>query len=69
MPGERGDDRRRRLALRAARAGLEQRDEAGFTRDEDRDAYAVALALAAPLADLSADTLRAALDAAEHAGC
>jgi hypothetical protein len=48
---------------------VEQRDEAGFTRDEDRDAYAVALALAAPLADLSADTLRAALDAAEHAGC
>src|SRR5215208_6622119 len=38
-------------------------------REEDRDAYAVALALAAPLADLSADALRAALDATEHAGC
>jgi hypothetical protein len=48
---------------------VEQRDEAGFIRDEHRDAYAVAMALAAPLADLSADTLRAALDAAEHAGC
>jgi hypothetical protein len=48
---------------------VEQRDEAGFTRDEDRDAYAVAMALAAPLADLSAETLRAALDAAEPAGC
>jgi hypothetical protein len=40
------------------------RDEAGFVRDEDRDAYAVASALAGPLADLSADALRAALDAA-----
>src|SRR4051812_6612459 len=39
---------------------VEMRDEAGFTRDEDRDAYAVSLALAAPLADLSADALRAA---------
>ena len=48
---------------------VEQRDDAGFTREEDRDAYAVALALAAPLGDLAADTLRAALDAAEHAGC
>jgi hypothetical protein len=48
---------------------VELRDEAGFTRDEDRDAYAVAMALAAPLADLVAETLRAALDAAEHAGC
>ena len=48
---------------------VEQRDEAGFTREEDRDAYAVALALAAPLGDLAADTLRAALDAAERAGC
>src|SRR5215210_5451194 len=38
-------------------------------RDEARDAYAVSLALAAPLADLSADALRAALDATEHAGC
>jgi hypothetical protein len=48
---------------------VEMRDEAGFTREEDRDAYAAAMALAAPLADLSADVLRAALDAAEHAGC
>ena len=48
---------------------VEHRDEAGFTREEDRDAYGVALALAAPLADLSADALRAALDLGEHAGC
>jgi len=48
---------------------VEMRDEAGFTRDEDRDAYAIALALAGPLADLSADALRAALEAAEPAGC
>ena len=48
---------------------VELRDEAGFTRDEDRDAYACAMALAAALADLTAETLRAALDAAEHAGC
>jgi hypothetical protein len=60
----------RLVALRdALHVFVEQRDEAGFTREEDRDAYAVALALAAPLADLGADTLRAALDAAEHAGC
>src|ERR671911_897756 len=60
----------RLVALRdALHAFVEQRDEAGFTREEDRDAYAAALALAAPLADLSADALRAALDAAEHAGC
>jgi len=50
-------------------AFVEHRDEAGFTREEDREAYAVALALAAPLGDLAADTLRAALDSAEHAGC
>ena len=50
-------------------AFVEHRDGAGFTREEDRDAYAAALALAAPLADLSADALRAALDAAEPAGC
>jgi hypothetical protein len=48
---------------------VEYRDEAGFVREEDRDAYAIALALAVPLEDLAADTLRAALDAAEHAGC
>jgi hypothetical protein len=60
----------RLVALRTAlNLFVEQRDEAGFTREEDRDAYAVALALAAPLGDLAADTLRAALDAAEHAGC
>ena len=58
------------VALRdTLHAFVEHRDEAGFTREEDRDAYAVAMALAAPLADLSADALRAALDAAEHAGC
>ncbi len=65
------------LTLRAARlvalrdtleAFVAQRDEAGFTREEDRDAYAVAQALAWPLGDLSAETLRAALDAAAHAG-
>jgi len=60
----------RLVALRdSLHAFVEQRDEAGFTREEDRDAYAVAMALAAPLADLSADALRAALDAAAHAGC
>ncbi|HET8951273.1 MAG TPA: hypothetical protein VFN44_12205 [Solirubrobacteraceae bacterium] len=60
----------RLVALRdTLQAFVEQRDDAGFTREEDRDAYAVALALAAPLGDLAADTLRAALDAAEHAGC
>jgi hypothetical protein len=48
---------------------VEYRDEAGFVREEDRDAYAIALALAMPLEDLAADTLRAALDAAQHAGC
>ena len=48
---------------------VEHRDEAGFTREEDRDAYGAALALAAPLEDLAADALRAALDAAQHAGC
>ena len=48
---------------------VEHRDEAGFTREEDRDAYAVSMALAAPLADLSADALRAALDASAPAGC
>ena len=58
------------MALRTAlNLFVEQRDEAGFTREEDRDAYAVSLALAAPLADLSADALRAALDASAHAGC
>ncbi len=50
-------------------AFVAERDEQGFMRDEDREAYAVAQQLAAPLADLSADALRAALDAAEHAGC
>ena len=48
---------------------VEHRDEAGFVREEDREAYAAAMALAAPLADLGAETLRAALDAAAHAGC
>ena len=43
------------------------RDDAGFVREEDRDAYAIAVALALPLADLSADALRAALDAAAPA--
>jgi hypothetical protein len=60
----------RLVALRTALdLFVEHRDEAGFTREEDRDAYAVSLALAAPLADLGADALRAALDASAHAGC
>ena len=45
------------------------RDEQGFMRDEDREAYAVAQQLAAPLAELAAEALRAALDASQHAGC
>ena len=62
------------LALRPARlialrdtleAFVAHRDEAGFTRAEDRDAYAVAQALAWPLGDLGAETLRAALAAAD----
>ncbi len=39
----------RLVALRTAlNLFVEQRDEAGFTREEDRDAYAVAMALAGP---------------------
>ena len=60
----------RLVALRDTLAAfVEHRDEAGFTREEDRDAYATATALALPLGDLAAEALRAALDAAEHAGC
>ena len=60
----------RLVALRDTRhVFVEHRDEAGFTREEDREAYATATVLAAPLADLAADTLRAALDAAQHAEC
>jgi hypothetical protein len=60
----------RLVALRdTLSAFVEHRDEAGFTREEDREAYATAMALAAPLGDLAADTLRAALERAEHAGC
>ena len=59
----------RLVALRdTLEAFVAHRDEAGFTREEDRDAYAVAQALAWPLGDLAAETLRAALDAAAHAG-
>src|SRR3712207_100890 len=55
----------RLVALRdALDAFVAHRDEAGFTREEDREAYACAVSLAGPLADLSADALRAALDAA-----
>ena len=58
----------RLVALRdTLEAFVAHRDEAGFTREEDREAYAVAQALAWPLGDLSAETLRAALDAAAHA--
>jgi hypothetical protein len=60
----------RLVALRdALDAFVARRDEAGFTREEDREAYACAQALAGPLADLSAEALRAALDASAHAGC
>ena len=60
----------RLVALRdTLTAFVEHRDEAGFTRDEDREAYATARALAAPLEDLAADTLRAALDAPHTADC
>jgi len=58
----------RLVALRdTLEAFVAHRDEAGFTRDEDREAYAVAQSLAWPLGDLSAEALRAALDAAAHA--
>jgi len=57
----------RLVALRdSLEAFVAHREEAGFTREEDREAYAVARALAWPLGDLSAETLRAALDAAAH---
>src|SRR4051794_1958282 len=60
----------RLVALRDTLAAfVEHRDEAGFTREEDREAYATAMALARPLADLAADTLRAALDAPHTADC
>ena len=58
----------RLVALRdALDAFVAHRDEAGFTREEDREAYGIALALAGPLEDLSAQALRAALDAAAPA--
>jgi hypothetical protein len=65
------------LTLRPARlvalrdtldAFVAARDEAGFIRGDDGDAYAVALALGPPLDDLAAQALRAALDAAAPAG-
>ncbi len=60
----------RLVALRdALDAFVAHRDEIGFTREEDRDAYTCAIALSGPLADLSADALRAALDSGTHAGC
>ena len=60
----------RLMALRdTLDAFVAARDDAGFVREEDREAYAVAGTLAAPLADLSGDALRAALDAAEPLGC
>ena len=49
------------MALRnALEAFVAGRDEAGFTREEDREAVAHARALSIPLADLGADALRAA---------
>jgi hypothetical protein len=60
----------RLVALRdALDAFVAHRDEIGFTREEDREAYACAISLAGPLADLSADALRAALDSGTRAGC
>ena len=60
----------RLVALRDTLAAfVDARDEAGFTRDEDRAAYATATALALPLADIAADTLRPDIDAASHAEC
>ena len=60
----------RLVALRdALDAFVAHRDDIGFTREEDREAYTFAQALAAPLADLAAEALRAALDASAHAGC
>jgi hypothetical protein len=60
----------RLMALREALdAFVAHRDEIGFTREEDREAYSCAVSLAGPLADLSADALRAALDSGTHAGC
>ena len=51
----------RLMALRSALdAFVAGRDEAGFTREEDREAVAVARSLAGPLEDLGADVLRAA---------
>jgi hypothetical protein len=55
--------------LDALDAFVAYRDEIGFTREEDRAAYACAVSLAGPLADLSADALRAALDGGTRAGC
>ena len=58
------------VALRdTLHAFVDHRDEAGFTREEDREAYATAMALSGPLSDLAADTLRAALERAHHAEC
>ena len=60
----------RLVAMRdALDAFVVRRDDAGFVREEDRDAYASAQALAAPLADLGADAVRAALDGAAPAEC
>ena len=60
----------RLVALRdALDAFVAHRDDIGFMRDEDREAYACALSLAGPLADLSADALRAALEGGTRAGC
>ena len=54
----------RLMALRDALDALVAgRDEAGFTREEDRAALACARELALPLADLSAEALRAAFAA------
>jgi hypothetical protein len=60
----------RLMALRdALDAFVAHRDDIGFTREEDREAYACAVSLAGPLADLSADALRAALDGGTRANC
>src|SRR4051812_13478209 len=51
----------RPMALRnALEAFIAGREDAGFTREEDREAMACARELAMPLADLAAEALRAA---------
>jgi hypothetical protein len=60
----------RLVALRdALEAFVASRDEAEFVREEDREALSHARSLTGPLAELSAQALRAALEGAAPAGC